>query len=50
MLNDFDLGVISGDKTLKVEAVISNKDLLRIAVVIFVAFFLSGMLANVVAK
>lgn len=49
-MNNLDLGVITGDKTLKVEAVISNKDLLRVGAVIFVAFFISGMLANIVTR
>lgn len=49
-LGDFDLGVISGDKALKHEFVLNNTDLIKIGAVIFVAFFVSTLLANLITR
>ena len=50
MQEQFNLGVISGDKPLKIEAKITDIDLLKIGIVIFIAFFLSGLLANIISR
>jgi hypothetical protein len=49
-LGELDLGVITGDKTLKHEFVLSNTDLLKVGVVIFIAFFISTLLGNLLVR
>jgi hypothetical protein len=50
MLDQFNLGTISGDKPFQVEAKVSNNDLIKVGVVIFISFFLSTFLANLILK
>jgi len=49
-MGDLDLGILTGDNSLKVEAVISNEQLLRVGGVVFVALFMSVLLANIITK
>lgn len=49
-LDNLDLGVITGDKSLKVEAVITNEQLTKVGIVVFIAFFVSGLLSAIIAK
>ena len=50
MLDQFNLGTLSGDKPFQIEAKISNADLMKVGIVIFIAFFLSTFLANLIIK
>ena len=49
-MENLDLGVLSGDATLKHELVLNNAELIKIGLVIFVAFFVSTFLANLITK
>lgn len=42
--------VLDGDKKIGVEARITNEDLLKISVALFVPFFLAVLLANAITK
>lgn len=49
-IGNLDLGVLTGDKTLKHEFVLQNKELLKIGIVMFIAIFISTLAANLITK
>lgn len=49
-MENLDLGVITGEKSLKIEAKVTDDDLLKIGAVLFVALFFSVLFANLITR